>query len=425
MYLRPRVIFLNRYFFPDHSASSQILSGLAFHLARSGADVHVVTSRQLYDDPQGRLPSEEITDAVHIHRVATTNFGRSGLSGRSLDYASFYVSMARSLRKLARPQDVIVAMTDPPLLSIVAARVARRRGAKLVNWLQDLYPEVAVQLGVSLIQGPLSRLLSMLRDQSLRTAAINVVVGQGMADRLVGRGIPADRIQVIHNWCDDDSVRPIEPSENPLRREWGLEDKFVVGYSGNLGRAHEFATVLEASEHLKADDRIVFVLIGGGHQFEAFARAVKERGLERMYRFMPYQHQNALRYSLGVADVHWISLRPDLEGLIVPSKFYGVAAAGRPIIAIGAKNGELSRLIDRHACGFTVAPGDADAFLRALALLSSDAESRAAMGARARAMLDENFSRRLAFQRWHGILDMVLRDGLSRFADLSTTRDRT
>ena len=144
-----RLFFLNRYFYPDHSATSQLFSDLAFHLAASGRRVHVITSQQRYDDPGSRLPAEETVNGVHVSRVPTTQFGRSGLAGRGLDYLSFYASAWRLLPKLLEQDDILVAMTDPPLVSIVAMRAAQRRGAHLVNWLQDIYPEVAVQLGIS------------------------------------------------------------------------------------------------------------------------------------------------------------------------------------------------------------------------------------------------------------------------------------
>jgi glycosyltransferase involved in cell wall biosynthesis len=402
-----RIIFLNRFFFPDHSATSQIVSSLAFHLAASGRHTHVITSHQLYDDPQARLPARETLSGVEVHRVATTQYGRSALFGRGIDYLSFYTSLWRCVLALADRGDVIVAKTDPPLLSILAMRASRRRGAHLVNWLQDLYPEVAVQLGIPLLGGPLSQGLSHLRDGSLKAAAANVVVGHRMAERVLARGVAADRVHVIHNWSDDDEISPIPHADNPLRREWRLADKFVVGYSGNLGRAHEFKTILDASERLRTQARIVFVFMGGGHLFNELADAVAQRGLEHLFRFFPYQDQALLKYSLSAADVHWISLRPELEGLVVPSKFYGVAAAGRPVIAITAKDGEIARLVEQYACGLVIEPGHADALAEALMRLSTDTERVAAMGKNARAMLEARFTRRQAFDRWCGLLDRI------------------
>lgn len=403
-----RLVFLNRYFSPDHSATSQILSDVAFHLAATGKEVHVITSQQLYDNPNARLLSEERIQGVHVHRVATTNFGRSNLVGRATDYFSFYASTWRAMRTLVGKNDILIAKTDPPLISVPAMLMARRRGAKLVNWLQDIYPEVAVQLGVPFVKGPFDKGAAYLRDLSLKSAVANVVVGQKMADRVVARGIPPDHVHVIPNWCDDDEIRPLLPTDNPLRREWGLEDKFVFGYSGNLGRAHEFSTVLAAAERLRNDPRIVFLIVGGGHQFVQLAKFVTDRGLDSIFRFINYQARDLLKYSLCVPDVHWISLKPELEGLIVPSKFLGVAAAGRPMITITALDGEIARLVHKFECGLVIEPGNADALVEALLRLSCDAELTAAMGRRAREMLDAHFTRQKAFERWQKVLEAIV-----------------
>jgi len=401
-----RIIFANRYFFPDHSATSQILGDLAFHLAGRGNAVHVITSRQRYDDPGARLPETETIAGVTVHRVATTRFGRSALAGRAVDYLSFYAAVRRSILAIAKPGDILVAKTDPPLLGIVAMHAGRKRSLHLVNWLQDLYPEVAVQLGLPLSGGLVGRGLARLRDASLKAADANVVVGSRMADRIRQRGIAPDRIHVIANWCADDEIRPVARSDNPLRREWGLEQQFVVGYSGNLGRAHEFDTVLAAAERV-GDEGTVFLMIGGGAKFEELARRVKERRLTHRFRFVSYQERPLLKYSLSVPDVHWLSLKPELEGLIVPSKFYGIAAAGRPIVAITAPDGEIARLVQAHDCGIVIAPGDAAGLAAALTGLGGNASERLAIGVRARNMLDAHFTRRQALTRWESLLTAI------------------
>jgi glycosyltransferase involved in cell wall biosynthesis len=350
------------------------------------------------------LPESEHINGVQIHRVASTRFGRAALSGRALDYLSFYRSVRRRLREIARADDIVVAKTDPPLLSVALASIARRRRAYLVNWLQDIYPETASILGVPLLRGPTAWALARLRNRTLVVADATVVVGQLMAGRIQSLGVAADRIHVIANWCDDEMIRPIPATNNPLREEWQLTDKFVVGYSGNLGRAHEFETVLGAAERLRNDSRIVFLMIGGGKRFEELARAVKARGLEDSFRFRPYQERTMLPHSLGVADVHWLSLRPALEGLIVPSKFYAVAATGKPLLMIGDSEGEIGRLIRDHRCGTIITPGDAATLADTLRRWSGAPEAISEMGARARQMLDTLFTRRRALDQWSRLL---------------------
>jgi glycosyltransferase involved in cell wall biosynthesis len=400
-----RLIFINRFFSPDHSATSQILSDLAFDLAGAGREVHCVTSRQIYDDPKAALPQRETINGVDVHRVTSTAFGRAALIGRSIDYISFYRSVRRCLHKLVRPGDIVIAKTDPPLMSVVARPVARRNGARLVNWLQDIYPETAVELGVPFMRGPVAASLAALRNATLREAAATVVVGDLMGRKVEALSAPAERVHVIPNWCNDEDI--VAPANNPLRRQWDLADKFVLGYSGNLGRAHQFATVLAAAERLRDEPRIAFLMIGGGKRFDELSAAVQARGLAGAFRFLPYQARTLLSYSLGAADAHWVSLDPRLEGLMVPSKFYGIAAAGKPIVVIGDPNGELGRLVQRNACGFAIAPGDSEALTATLRQLLNAPQTVSEMGARARQMLDAHFTRRQGLAHWRRLLDKL------------------
>lgn len=358
---RPKLIFINRYFYPDHSATSQMLSDLAFGLAKDGSEhvLHIVTSRQRYDDASAKLPAYELIQNVHIHRVATTRFGRQNLAGRAVDYLSFYLAAGFCLLKITHKGDTLVAKTDPPMISLVAALAAKLKRAHLVNWLQDLFPEVAAELGVKLARGMPYKILKNLRNRTLRQAQMNVAIGELMAERLRREGIPAAKITVIHNWADGEQLQPIPHEQNPLRAAWGLQGKFVVGYSGNLGRSHDFATILDVAAALKDRDDIVFLLIGGGAQLPQIQKECAEKGLSNVI-FKPYQPREKLSESLSVADVHLISLKPELESLIVPSKFYGVLAVGRPVIFIGAEDGELAGIINKHRCGYVVAQNDVD-----------------------------------------------------------------
>lgn len=398
-----KLIFLNRFFFPDHSATSQILTDLAFDLARDQHEVHVITSRQRIDEPDASLPAEEAQSGVRIHRVWTSTFGRSNLAGRAIDYATFYLSAGARLMSLAGKGDVIIAKTDPPLISVVAAWVARRRGALLVNWLQDVFPEVADRLGVRVMQGPLGALAKRLRNYSLRTAKANVVLGERMAAHVDETLGGAAKSTIIENWSDGALVQPMVRESNPLRASWGLAERFVVGYSGNMGRAHEFDTILGACERLRGDEGIVFLFIGAGRQREWIEAEAAKRGLENV-AFQPYQPREMLAMSLSAADVHLVTLQPFLEGLIVPSKYYGIAAAGRPTVFIGDVDGEIARLVRREECGAAVASGDAEGLAKALRRLRDDAAETARMGTRARQAFERSHDRPVAHGRWDQLL---------------------
>lgn len=398
------LVFINRFFAPDHSATSQLLSDLAFALARHGADVKVITSRQLYDDPSIRLDAEETIHGVRVTRIATSRFGRDGLVGRTSDYATFYLNATRILLHRLKAGDLLIAKTDPPLLSLCAGYAAKQRGATLVNWIQDLFPEVATALDLNPIRVA-TPILQRLRNLTLQEAACNVVLGERMKERLLQARIEPDRIAVIPNWADGQLIRPIRPEENPLRAEWKLGDRFVVGYSGNMGRAHEFNTILGAAEKLKTSEGIVFLFIGGGAQRGWIEREAKRKRLTNIL-FQPYQLKERLGLSLSVPDVHLISLHPALEGLIVPSKFYGIAAAGRPTLFVGDPEGEIPRILRETGSGYTILIGDSDCLANRILELSLGGEILN-MGARARIAFDKQFDQEHAFAAWKHLLEKV------------------
>lgn len=398
-----KIVFVNRYFYPDHSATSQLLTDLTFALAHDGAEVHVVTSRQRYDDAGAGLAAAETSHGVRIHRVWTTRFGRGRLTGRAVDYISFYLGAARRLFATIRAGDLVIAKTDPPLISVIAMAVAALRGAELINWVQDLFPEVAEALEVKAV-GLGAPLLRRLRNTSLRAARNNVVLGERMAARLMEQGVAPDAVTIIHNWSDASAVYPVAPPDNALREEWGLHAKFVVGYSGNMGRAHEFTTLLDAAQRLRDDSGIVFVFIGAGAQRATIENEVKRRGLSNVL-FQPYQPRERLALSLSVPDLHIISLRPQLEGLIVPSKFYGIAAAGRPTLFIGDPDGEIPRILNAYQCGATASIGDVDSVIRYIHSLSRDRNGlREQHGNNARSAFEREFSQSFAFDAWRRLL---------------------
>lgn len=393
-----KIIFINRFFHPDHSATSQILTDLALDLARDGWNVEVVTSRLMYDD-SAKLPVSENVGGVRVHRIWTSQLGRGQLLGRAVDYFTFYVSAAFTLWRITTPDTVLVAKTDPPMISLVAAPVAKLRGATLVNWLQDLFPEVAVTLGMRVFAGPVFRFLRYLRNASLKAATTNVVLGQRMRDMVERQGVERDRIVLMPNWADGEEIRPVARGVNPLRAQWGLEDTFVVSYSGNLGRAHEFSTIVEAAEALRHRADIRFLFIGAGAQRAELESQVAERKLANVL-FHPYQPRSALSQSLSVGDVHLVSLNPALEGLIVPSKFYGIAAAGRPTLFIGDVDGEIARVVTDAHCGYAVASGDGTRLAALIEQLAGDRALCETLAANARHVFEQRFERKLVLQQW-------------------------
>jgi glycosyltransferase involved in cell wall biosynthesis len=395
-------VFVNRYFHPDESATSRLLSDLAFRLVERGIDVAIVTSRQLYEDRRARLPAREDVRGVTIHRVATFTFGRARLLGRALDYLSFHLAAGLKLLSVLRLGDVVVAKTDPPLICVVTGFAARCRGARLVNWLQDVFPEVALVLAPTVMPHWLHDSLAALRDRSLRVAAMNIVIGNGMRHRLVARGISADRIRVIPNWADPQAIVPMPKHDSQIRSRLNLQNRFVIGYSGNFGRAHEFHTLLAAARHLQ-DARFAFLMTGGGARSSELREAVAQAALPN-FHFQGYQPVPMLSDSLAAADVHLVSLLPTLEGLIVPSKVYGILAAGRPVVFIGDTQGEVANLLREHVCGICVEAGAGQQLADELLALQTDPERVLALGANARRLALTRHTSDSAAADWSNLL---------------------
>ncbi|MGA2188613.1 MAG: glycosyltransferase family 4 protein [Steroidobacteraceae bacterium] len=403
---KTRVLFVNRFFYPDESATSQLLSDVAFGFAESGMEVHVVCSRQHYGIADARLPTYETIRGVTVHRIWTTRFGRDRLIGRGLDYMSFYMSCTVALLRLLRTCDILVAKTDPPMISIVAAIAAKCKNAILVNWLQDIFPEVASTLGTVPLLAPLYRILRYWRDASLRSARVNVVIGLRMKEYLIGRGIPAGRICVIENWAIINTACPTPPHESRLRLSLGLDEHFVVAYSGNLGRAHDYTVFGEAALAFHNDQQVQFLFIGGGVHMDALQKMVQQRHLSNVH-FLPYQPRAALADTLACAEVHLVSLSPALEGFVVPSKFYGIVAAGRPVVFVGDPDGELSRIIRAAQCGLVVRAGDAAGLAAAINHLKEHPDQRAAMGTAARELVSGRFDSSQAMKNWVALVTSV------------------
>ena len=395
-----KLVFFNRYYWPDRSATSQLLTDLATGLAAAGHEVTVVAGDREQDPFAPRLPRQAHDRGVRIHRLRSSALARLGLAGRALDYVAFYVAALWFALWRVRRGDVVVAKTDPPLLGAVLMPALCLKRAALVNWLQDLYPEVAEQLGV-LKPSLFTALLRWLRNASLRHARMNVVIGERMRERVAALSGPV-RVTVIHNWSPSFATTPVPLPDNPYRRAFGLRDEVVFIYSGNLGRAHRFEALLAAGERLRERRDLRFLIIGDGPQLAGVRKAAQDWP---NWSFLPPQPRERLAESLGAGDVHLISLEPKLEGLIVPSKIYGALAAGRPSIFIGAPDGQVAEILRGHDCGMTVDPEDNVALVLAIERLAADPALRRRLGANARAAAESAFPPSAPLEPWRAMLD--------------------
>jgi glycosyltransferase involved in cell wall biosynthesis len=317
------------------------------------------------------------------------------------DYVSFYALAAWTALWMPR-HDCLVVMSDPPLLSLLAVLVGTMKRCKVVCWMQDVFPDIAVRAGV-LSEGPATRMLKRLAVWSLRRMDRVVVIGRCMEQFLLAQGVPRSKLACIPNWADGSQIQPVDRSENEFIRKHGLEDAFVVMYSGNFGVVHEFETLLASMEEMKSVPGVRFCFVGDGVRKPRLVDAAARAGWTHVM-FLPYQPKEQLRMTLGAADVHLVSLRTYMEGLSVPSKVYGILAAARPVIFIGPEACEAAAVIREGGCGYVVRPGDSRAVVNALLECRRDSDARQRLGRASRQYFERSCSRPLSADRFLRLL---------------------
>jgi glycosyltransferase involved in cell wall biosynthesis len=385
---RRRVLFVNQYFPPDEAATAQILGDLVEDAVRAGFECRVIASDRGYADPAKRYPRREDWKGAAVERVGATGFGRASALGRAIDYGTFALNAALRLLSGPRP-DVVVGLSTPPILGALAVFVGRLRGARSVYWAMDVYPDVAFALGAVAPASVAGRLLSALSGWTVRSADLVIALGDTMAALL--RRQCARQVAVVHNWTDDVGIRPLAPGATAFRAERGWASRFVVVYSGNMGLAHEFETVLAAAGRLRAWP-VTFAFVGDGPRRKEIEAAVAAQQLENV-EFHPGVARNALGDSLAAADLHLVTLRPGVQGLLVPSKIYGIMAAGIPTLYVGPTEGEVFEIVTRNRCGAAISNGDVAGLEKAILAYLSDPEMRRREGVAARATLELGYRR--------------------------------
>jgi len=398
-----RILLLNQYYAPDEAATAQVLADLGAALAKAGNAVIAICCDRSYSDPSRRYPLREEIDGVRVRRIRTSGFGRSNAIGRLLDYVFFVMGAVFSMLRVERP-DVIISLTTPPMIGLAGVFVARIRGGKAILWSMDVYPDLLYALGAVRPGSIAGRVLRMASSATVRSQDAVVALGESMAAHLQKAG--ARRVEVVHNWSDENAVLPTQSSTSRFRREWGWGNRFVILYSGNLGLAHEFDTLLDAADRLRDDPEILFAFIGAGPRLAYVERRRDELRLKNVDIRRPVA-RDVLSDSLAAGDVHLITLRSGVAGLLVPSKIYGILAAGRPTLYVGPPDGEVFDILRSGRCGTCVGNGQTEALVAAIKAYRSDATLRADEGTRARGLFERQFTKGRAIAQFRAVLDSL------------------
>jgi colanic acid biosynthesis glycosyl transferase WcaI len=397
---RPRVVVLNQYYWPGLEATAHLLSELCAALA-DDFEITVVTGALTAPAaPPGRTRHE----GVEIVRVRSTSYDRSHLGRRALNYVSYLAgALAAGIRR-ERP-DVVVSMTDPPLVADVALVVARRFRAPLLVVSQDVFPEAAVAVG-RLDNAIVAGLLRALVGLYLRRADRIVAIGETMRTHLVAKGADPRRIAVIPNWVDTTALQP-RPHDNEWAWEHRFGGRFVVMHSGNVGYAQDLDTLVRATTLLNDLDDLSVAIVGEGARKRELQELARSLGADQV-TFLGYQPRETLSLSLSAGDVHVLGLAAGLAGYVVPSRLYGILAVGRPVIAAVDDSSEVARIVRKVGCGVVVPPGRPEALADAIRDLRGRADELDAMGRRGRDYVEREADRSVAVGRYRELLSELV-----------------
>ncbi len=398
-----RIRFLHTFFYPDQSSVSRIISDLAFDLADKGHDVEVIASRGNYEGKGEKLPKLETINGVTVRRIWSPNKGKGSIFARLADQGSYtFGSTWRAL--FSRKADRLVVLTNPPMYAAVAILLKLLRGQEYVFVVMDLYPDFAVEGGKLSPNGLLTKILRWITKWTLKKARKVVVLGSCMADAVAARGVPRERIAIVQNWADKDAIKPVAPEINPLRKEMNLGGAFVVMYSGNMGLSHRFDDILEVASRLKDRDDIRFLFVGGGIRKIEAEKYAAEHNLENII-LRDYFPHDQLTNSLTLGDAHFVCLRESFLGLVVPSKTYGIMAAGRPVIYQGSGSGEIARMLTAEGGGVAIPEGDADAIEATITGWADDRDAAKAVGKKAREVFENNYTMEIGLKKYFDVLE--------------------
>lgn len=408
-----RILFVNQVYAPDVAASAQLLQDMAEHFgaAQDGTahEVAVVASKSLYGKAGATHPDHEVIRGVRVRRVGAAWFGTHKIFGRSFDAAVFYLAALWTAWRTRLPggkPEVIVTLTSPPYIGLIGTFIqwVRRGRTRHVYWSMDLYPEVLTAAGVVRKTSLLGRTMAGLNRLCMRRADRVVVLGRCMRDRVVDQGVPADKVEIASVWpvsAPLDGPVPGPPSR--YRATWGLEGKFVVMYSGNLGMAHEAQTLCDAARRLQHRTDVVFVFAGGGRRRGTVSDYVREHGLTNVIE-KDYQPREHLEELLRLGDVHLISQDHGFTGVVVPCKLFGIMASGRGTLYIGPPETEVARVITEEDCGLVLPIGAAQELADAIEALADAPEQTHAWGRRALTAAQTHHGLADRAERWERLL---------------------
>ena len=420
------ILIVSEPFYPQVAAIGQLLTDLSEDLINAGYKVKVITGNpNNIFVKNNTIPRKERYKGIEIIRLRNTIFSKYRMAGRILNYLTFHFLVFSRVLFYERP-DLVFVLSTPPFISFSGLMLKILKKSKVIYNVQDLFPDLAVELGKlknKLFIGFLKKLSVLI----VRKVDKVVVVGEYMEKRIreellreisesTSAGASAstdDHIITIHNWADGNKIKVLDDKDaedNYLKKKWGLEGKFVVLYFGNIGYLHEFDTIINAAEYLTKEGlkEIVFVFIGEGIKKGYIEEKARENGLNNIL-FFPYQPREMLAYSLGLANVSLVTLEKGFEGMVVPSKIYGILASGKSVFAVVGGESEIVEIIREGKCGRVINIGDYQALVDSIMNYYKDRKKCRKDGLNGRRYFEKNFNRKIATKKYIEVIKDTLK----------------
>jgi colanic acid biosynthesis glycosyl transferase WcaI len=377
-----RILVLSELYYPEQTSTGHLLTKTSEGLAEDFT-VKVIAGPATNFLKSTEAPVWEIRNNVEIFRCQGTSFEQNNLFGRAINLVTRSLTIFWKSFTTAQKQDVILVVTNPPLLPFVALLIKWLKGCKLVLLIHDVYPEVLVATGLSQANSLVVKIGQLMNRLLYDRADRIITLGRDMSKLALAKLKDGndDKIHCIPNWADNELVKPTDRSSNPLLQELGISDRFVILYAGNMGRTHGIEYLAEAAKKLKDNLQIHFVVLGFGAKRKWLEDFIVRENLNSVTILSPRPRSEQIVF-LNACDVALISFVPGMAGVSVPSRTYNQMAAGKPIIAVADDWSELAEVVREEEIGWVVKPGDINSLVKAIELAANNPQLCQQMGSK-------------------------------------------
>lgn len=411
--MKKKIVFVINYFYPDYTSTGQLMTELCLHL-QEDFDITVIAAA-----PEGKQATEtdrsmfiqDHLEQINIVRIKLPQLDKSNKWSR-LKYITTYFIFALVALLKQRKTDIIYTISTPPVLGGLIGTIGKTlKGSKHVYNIQDFNPEQAEAVKYT-NKKMVFRIARWIDNINCKLADHVVTVGMDMQETLLKRfgtrAVPDN--SVINNWTDEKDITPLG-KEHPKVKEFllsnGLLNKFIIMYSGNLGLYYDLTNIIKITHDFKSNEQIAFVFIGDGAVKKEMKQYIEDHQITNTY-FLPFQPKELIKHSLNAADIHWVVNQKGIKGVSVPSKIYGVMAAGKPVLGVLEHGSEVHRLISESDCGYVIEPGNYEGIIQQInEIIQTSSSELAHKGMNGRQYLDQHLQREIALDKYKHLLDRI------------------